>query len=101
MSVNAQELNDNAQSSWVQPFTAGGFIYIAAVSILPELLEKSSFLLTIAEVIAMCTGVLFMHVITLYEWWAIHKFFKSVILNREVAFPYGFIYILSMQWTLI
>lgn len=67
MSVNAQELNDNAQSSWVQPFTAGGFIYIAAVSILPELLEKSSFLLTIAEVIAMCTGVLFMHVITLYE----------------------------------
>jgi zinc transporter ZupT len=66
-SVNAQELNESAQSSWVQPFTAGGFIYIAAVSILPELLEKSSFWLTVAEVFAMCVGVLFMHVITLYE----------------------------------
>ncbi|KAK6761199.1 hypothetical protein RB195_022310 [Necator americanus] len=35
-------LADATSSSWILPFTAGGFIYIATVSVIPELLENSS-----------------------------------------------------------
>jgi len=66
-SVDPKALSEAAEKSWVTPFTAGGFIYIAAVSVLPELLEKSSFLLTIGEVIAMGIGVLCMYLIALFE----------------------------------
>jgi len=66
-SVDAQSLAEEAQSSWVLPFTAGGFIYIAAVSVVPELLEKSSSLLSIIEVLAMCVGVFLMYLIALFE----------------------------------
>lgn len=66
-SSDPHALAEQAQSSWVLPFTAGGFIYIAAVSVIPELLEKSSFLLSILEVIAMGIGVFAMYLIALYE----------------------------------
>ncbi|KAI6210148.1 Histidine-rich membrane protein KE4-like protein 2 [Aphelenchoides besseyi] len=66
-SVDAEALSETAQSSWVLPFTAGGFIYIAAVSVLPELLEKSSALLTVAQIAAMSVGVFCMYLIALYE----------------------------------
>ena len=66
-SVDAYALAEAAQSSWVLPFTAGGFIYIAAVSVLPELLEKSSFLLSVFEVIALGAGVFSMYLVALYE----------------------------------
>ncbi|KAI6204668.1 hypothetical protein M3Y94_00702800 [Aphelenchoides besseyi] len=66
-SVDAGALSETAQSSWVLPFTAGGFIYIAAVSVLPELLEKSSALLTLAQIAAMSVGVFCMYLIALYE----------------------------------
>uniref|UniRef100_A0A914ZAI1 Uncharacterized protein n=1 Tax=Panagrolaimus superbus TaxID=310955 RepID=A0A914ZAI1_9BILA len=66
-SVDAYALAEAAQSSWVLPFTAGGFIYIAAVSVLPELLEKSSFLLSIFEVVALGAGVFSMYLVALYE----------------------------------
>lgn len=45
-------------SSWILPFTAGGFIYIATVSVIPELLENSSSLWqSLKELVAMCVGV--------------------------------------------
>ena len=66
-SVDASALSDAAASSWVLPFTAGGFIYIAAVSVLPELLEKSSTLVSVAEVLAMGVGVSLMYLIALFE----------------------------------
>jgi len=49
------------------PFTAGGFIYIATVSVLPELLENSSFKQTIAEIAALLLGVYMMVIIAEYE----------------------------------
>ncbi|KAF1612206.1 UNVERIFIED_CONTAM: Zinc transporter zipt-7.2, partial [Eudyptes robustus] len=67
LSSDPFSLAEQAQSSWVLPFTAGGFIYIAAVSVIPELLEKSSLLLSIAEVFAMTLGVFAMYLIALYE----------------------------------
>lgn len=45
-------------SPWVLPFTAGGFIYIASVSVLPELLEDSTKLgQSLKEISALLAGV--------------------------------------------
>ncbi|KAE9550501.1 hypothetical protein FO519_006289 [Halicephalobus sp. NKZ332] len=66
-SVDAYALAEAAQSSWVLPFTAGGFIYIATVSVLPELLEKSSFILSLFEVLALAAGVFAMYLVALFE----------------------------------
>lgn len=67
LSVDAYALAEAAQSAWVLPFTAGGFIYIATVTVLPELLEKSSFLLSIFEVLALASGVVSMYLIAFLE----------------------------------
>ena len=57
----------NGVSIYVMPFTAGGFIYIATVSVIPELLEGSSFVQSIKEILALLLGVFMMVVISWYE----------------------------------
>lgn len=54
-------------SSWILPFTAGGFIYVATVSVIPELLEASSLGQSVKEILALVLGVGFMVVIASYE----------------------------------
>ena len=54
-------------TSCILPFTAGGFIYIATVSIIPELKENSSFFQSIKEIIALIIGVILMVIIAYYE----------------------------------
>jgi zinc transporter 7 len=54
-------------TSCILPFTAGGFIYIATVSILPELKESSGFFQSLKEVLALCTGIFIMVIIVLIE----------------------------------
>lgn len=55
-------------SPWVLPFTAGGFIYIATVSVLPELLEESTKLVqSLKEISALLLGVGLMVVIAHFE----------------------------------
>jgi len=55
-------------STWILPFTAGGFIYISTVSVLPELLKSQSTIgQSIAEIIAMLTGVAMMVAIAYFE----------------------------------
>jgi len=49
------------------PFTAGGFIYIATVSVIPELLEGATFKQSIMEVVALLLGVYMMVIIAAYE----------------------------------
>lgn len=58
-------LGANGESApWVMPFTAGGFIYIATVSVLPELLEETTKLKqSIKEIAALLAGVGLMIVI--------------------------------------
>lgn len=56
-----------AASSVTLPFTAGGFIYIATVSVLPELLEGSTLKQTLAEITALLLGVYMMVIIAEYE----------------------------------
>lgn len=53
---------------WVLPFTAGGFIYIATVSVLPELLEESTKLVqSLKEIFALLLGVGLMVIIAKLE----------------------------------
>lgn len=55
-------------SPWILPFTAGGFIYIATVSVIPELLEHSTKLgQSLKEIFALLLGVGMMVLITLIE----------------------------------
>ncbi|XP_057371652.1 zinc transporter Slc39a7-like [Daphnia carinata] len=56
-----------AATAWILPFTAGGFIYIATVSVIPELLENSKFSQTIMEIAALLAGVYMMVLIAEYE----------------------------------
>jgi len=54
----------------ILPFTAGGFIYIAMVGIVPELLQagsKQRKVVAVGEVLAMALGVYLMAVIAYYE----------------------------------
>ena len=52
---------------WILPFTAGGFIYIATVSVIPELLEDTSIWQSIKEILAMFVGVAMMVFIAMVE----------------------------------
>lgn len=55
-------------SPWILPFTAGGFIYIATVSVIPELLESTTKLgQSLKEIFALLLGVGMMVLITLIE----------------------------------
>ena len=57
----------NAATAWILPFTAGGFIYIATVSVIPELLQDTKIGQSIREIVALISGVLMMVVIAKCE----------------------------------
>ncbi|KAK6632320.1 hypothetical protein RUM44_007361 [Polyplax serrata] len=65
-SLMAESAGDVA-TSWILPFTAGGFIYISTVSIIPELLRDTNFLQSVKEIFAMIVGVLLMVLIADFE----------------------------------
>jgi len=54
-------------TNWIIPFTAGGFIYISTVNIIPELFNETNIKQTILEIIAMVFGVFLMVIITFLE----------------------------------
>ena len=56
-----------AATAWILPFTAGGFIYIATVAVIPELLEDSSVWQSIKEIFAIFVGVGMMVLIAYLE----------------------------------
>ncbi|ETM00849.1 hypothetical protein L917_02482 [Phytophthora nicotianae] len=57
----------DSSSVWISPFTAGGFIYIACTSVMPELLEDCSLTQSLKEAGAMCAGIGLMALIALSE----------------------------------
>uniref|UniRef100_A0A915Q287 Uncharacterized protein n=1 Tax=Setaria digitata TaxID=48799 RepID=A0A915Q287_9BILA len=65
--ADASELSDTASSSWILPFTAGGFIYIATVTVIPELLRNTSTWQSIKEVTALLAGIILMYLIATFE----------------------------------
>ena len=44
-------------SSWVLPFTSGGFIYIACVTIIPDLVKETDFKESVKQMVAMFVGI--------------------------------------------
>jgi len=54
-------------SHYILPFTAGGFIYISTVNVLPDLLQDSSLYQTVKEVIAFLAGVGLMTWVAMFE----------------------------------
>lgn len=61
------ELAGSTGPGWVLPFTAGGFIYVATVSVLPELLREASPLQSLLEVLGLLGGVAMMVLIAFVE----------------------------------
>lgn len=59
------------------PFTAGGFIYIATVNVIPSLLEDSNFKQSVKEIIALLVGVYLMVLVAKYEWF-IFNYYNNV-----------------------
>ena len=56
-----------AATAWILPFTAGGFIYIATVSVIPELLEDAKIKQSVMEIVALLVGIYMMVLIAEYE----------------------------------
>jgi zinc transporter 7 len=54
-------------TSCILPFTAGGFIYIATVTILPELKESSGLWQSLKEIVALLAGIGMMVIIAYFE----------------------------------
>ena len=52
-------------TSWMLPFTAGGFLYIALVSIVPELMEDS--VASFKQVCSVLLGIIIMAAVTIVE----------------------------------
>lgn len=69
ISIYLQGMGEGIVSSLILPFTAGGFIYIATVSVIPELLEGPNHKLSqsIKEILALLAGVYMMVIIAQYE----------------------------------
>lgn len=65
--AGGSEVAGGAGPGWVLPFTAGGFIYVATVSVLPELLREASPLQSLLEVLGLLGGVLMMVLIAHLE----------------------------------
>ena len=63
----AEGVGTDAATAWILPFTAGGFIYIATVSVIPEILEDTAVWQSVKEVLAMFVGIGMMVLITYIE----------------------------------
>ncbi|NWR96033.1 S39A7 protein, partial [Furnarius figulus] len=53
--------------SGILPFTAGGFIYLGTVSVIPEILRNSGPLPALLQLLALLAGVAMMLLIAHYE----------------------------------
>lgn len=55
-----------AKTSWIVPFTAGGFLHIALVTVLPDLLREPDKIQSLKHLGALVSGILIMAVMTYY-----------------------------------
>ncbi|XP_034970202.2 zinc transporter ZIP13 isoform X1 [Zootoca vivipara] len=46
--------------AWILPFTSGGFLYIALVNVVPDLLEEKNPWNSVQQVLLLCTGIIVM-----------------------------------------
>lgn len=57
----------SSSSSWLLAFTAGGFLYIALVSIVPQLLEETDLKHSLIQLTALLLGVVVMAMVSIVE----------------------------------
>ncbi|XP_006984433.1 zinc transporter ZIP13 isoform X1 [Peromyscus maniculatus bairdii] len=50
---------------WILPFTSGGFLYIALVNVLPDLLEEDDPWHSVQQVLLLCSGIVVMVLLSL------------------------------------
>ncbi|ESO90345.1 hypothetical protein LOTGIDRAFT_123666, partial [Lottia gigantea] len=63
LSAESPEAAGN-RTAWILPFTSGGFLYIALVTVVPELLQEKRGRESIKQVIGLISGVLSMVLVT-------------------------------------
>lgn len=54
-----------AKTSWIMPFTAGGFLHISLVTVLPDLLKEDDSRESIKQLFALIAGILVMAFMTI------------------------------------
>uniref|UniRef100_A0A0K8TLC1 Putative zip zinc transporter n=1 Tax=Tabanus bromius TaxID=304241 RepID=A0A0K8TLC1_TABBR len=54
-----------ARTSWIMPFTAGGFLHIALVTVLPDLLKEEQPKESVKQIVALIFGIMLMAVMTI------------------------------------
>uniref|UniRef100_A0A9L0IRE9 Zinc transporter ZIP13 n=1 Tax=Equus asinus TaxID=9793 RepID=A0A9L0IRE9_EQUAS len=52
--------------AWILPFTSGGFLYIALVNVLPDLLEEDDPWRSLQQVLLLCTGIVVMVLFSIF-----------------------------------
>ncbi|XP_033757530.1 zinc transporter ZIP13-like [Pecten maximus] len=52
-------------TAWILPFTSGGFIYIALVTVVPDLLEEKHGRESVKQVLCLCAGICSMALVSL------------------------------------
>lgn len=53
-----------ARTSWIMPFTAGGFLHIALVTVLPDLLKEEHPKESVKQLLSLIAGIILMAVLT-------------------------------------
>lgn len=54
--TQSPEGTENA-TSWILPFSSGGFLYIALVNVVPDLLEEASLRHSLIQILLLCCGI--------------------------------------------
>ncbi|KAM7361239.1 zinc transporter Zip99C isoform 1-T4 [Cochliomyia hominivorax] len=54
-----------ARTSWIMPFTAGGFLHIALVTVLPDLLQEDNHIESVKQLLALLGGIGLMAIMTI------------------------------------
>lgn len=54
-----------ARTSWIMPFTAGGFLHISLVTILPDIIKESDTRESLKQIIALLAGIAIMGAMTI------------------------------------
>ncbi|XP_061194541.1 zinc transporter ZIP13-like [Saccostrea echinata] len=54
-------------TAWILPFTSGGFIYIALVTVVPDLLDEKHTMESLKQLLCLCGGILAMLLVSLFH----------------------------------
>lgn len=57
----------NGHGSFILPFTIGGFLYIALVGIIPEILKETNLKISLSQIFSFMLGIAFIFALTQFE----------------------------------